>query len=82
MTDHGGNSRMIHSRVGAGPIGMRKTAEELKGMLTVAITCERPGRDYQDLHHVRGFMTKPPRHHARGTASLPIVRTSLFGFQT
>lgn len=46
MTDHGGNSRMIHSRVGTRPFEMRKTVEELNGMLTVARTCRRPGGDY------------------------------------
>ncbi len=46
MTDYGDNSRMIHSRMGTRPFEMRKTAEELNAMLTVARTCRRPGGDY------------------------------------
>jgi hypothetical protein len=52
MTEHGGNSRIIHSRVGYLTHLDRKIAEPERHV-DLPVTCERPSRDY-----MRGFMTK------------------------
>lgn len=77
MTEHGGHHRMIHRHVGARPIEMRNAAQERKALLIEATTCKGPSGGFFDLHHVRGFITKPPRRHARRAASPSTVRKSL-----
>ena len=77
MTEHGGHHRMIHRHIGARPIEMRNAAQERKALLIEATTCEGPSGGFFDLHQMRGFITKPPRRHARRAASPPTVRKSL-----
>ena len=77
MTEHGGHHRMIHRHVGARPIEMRNAAQERKALLIEATTCEGSSGGFFDLHHMRGFIPKPPRRHARRAASPSTVRKSL-----
>jgi hypothetical protein len=77
MTEHGGHHHIIHRHVGAQPIEMRNAAQERKALLIEAKLCERLSGGFYNLHHVRGFMTKPPRRHARRAASPSTIRKSL-----
>jgi hypothetical protein len=65
MTEHGGHHHMIHRHIGAQPIEMRKAAQEREAVLIEATLCERLSGGFFDLHHMRGFIPKPPRRHAR-----------------
>ena len=77
MTEHGGHHRMIHRHIGARPIEMRNATQERKALLIEATTCEGSSGGFFDLQPMRGFITKPPRHHARRAASPSTVRKSL-----
>ena len=72
MTEHGGHHRMIHRHGGARPIEMRNAAQERKALLIEATTCEGSSGGFFDLHHMRGFIPKPPRRHARRAAAHPL----------
>jgi hypothetical protein len=69
MTEHGRHHHMIHCHVGAQPIEMRKAARERKAVLIEATLSERLSGEFYTLHHVRGFMMKRPRRHAKRAAS-------------
>ena len=69
MTEHGRHHYMIHRHVGAQPIEMWNAAQERKAVLIEPTLSERLSGEFYTLHHVRGFMTKPLRRHAKRAAA-------------